>query len=121
MIFVSRGLAGDVMKIAFSSEENNGLKSMISHHFGRCPYYVIVEIDDKTKEIKSVKTLKNPYFEEHKPGVVPKFIKEKGASVIIAGGMGPRAMEIFKAFGIKVVTGRTGVVEEVLNDYLNNT
>ena len=34
------------IKIAFASEENTGLESRLSHHFGRCPYYVFVEIED---------------------------------------------------------------------------
>jgi len=40
------------MKVAFSSNENNGLDSTIAHHFGRCPFYVFVEIDGK--EVKNV-------------------------------------------------------------------
>ena len=33
------------MRIAISVEDDNGLDSVISHHFGRCPYFVLVDVD----------------------------------------------------------------------------
>jgi predicted Fe-Mo cluster-binding NifX family protein len=60
----------------------------------------------------------NPYFEVHRPGVVPRFIRDLGSHVIIAGGMGPRAIEMFHGFGIDVATGATGTVSTVLGAYL---
>jgi len=35
------------MKISFASEDGKGLDSMLAHHFGRCPYYIFVEVDGK--------------------------------------------------------------------------
>ncbi len=105
------------MIIALSSEENQGLKSIMSSHFGRCPYYVFVEIDE-SGDIKNVSTEENPFFNGHQPGTVPNYIASKKVNVMISGGMGPRAVEFFNQLGIEVVTGARGRVEEALNLYL---
>jgi len=104
------------LKIALASEEDKSLESTLAHHFGRCPYYVFVEVENG--EIKNVKTKENPYFNSHAPGVVPEFIAKQGAKVIIAGGMGPRAIDWFRRLGVQPVTGASGRVKNVLNDYL---
>lgn len=106
------------MRIAFASEDNQGLQGTLSAHFGRCPYYTIVDVEDNTTS--KVEVVDNPYFNSHAPpGVVPQFIKDQGAQVMIAGGMGPRAIEHFNQFGIETITtGTQENVEKVLNAYL---
>lgn len=107
------------MKIAFATDDNMGLDSVLSHHFGRCPYYIVVEMVEK--EIKNVQAVKNPFYESHgQTGEVPNFIHSLGADVIIAGGMGPKAIGVFQHLGIQAFTGASGIVENVLKDYMNN-
>ncbi len=106
------------MRIAFSTESKEGLKSIISYHFGRCKYYTIVDIDENN-QVKKVIDIDNPYVNNHGPGVVPQFIKEQNVDVMIAGGMGARAADFFKQFNIKVATGAEGTVEESLKLFLN--
>ncbi len=105
-----------MIRVAFACEDNNGLESQMSMHFGRCPYYTLVDVEGK--EIKGVEVVENPYFNNHTPGVVPYFINSKQAKVMIAGGMGPRAIEIFRSLGIEVATGVGGQVKNVLSAYL---
>jgi len=105
------------MRIAFASEENKGLESAMGYHFGRCPYYVFVDVEDK--EIKKVETKTNPFLNRHEPGVVPQFIAREKADVIIAGGMGPRAVEWFNSLKIEPITAASGKIKDVLKDYLN--
>lgn len=104
------------MKVAIAAEDNNGLAGEVSMHFGRCQYYVLAEVQDG-KIVKS-STEVNPFFGNHQPGQVPAFIKQLGADVILAGGMGPRAVQMFQAFGIEVATGAVGQVGRVLDAYL---
>ena len=105
------------MKIAVAAEDNKGLEAALSQHFGRCPYYILVDVDND--EIGEVRALENPFYESHgQPGEVPAFIKSTGAHVIIAGGMGPKAIGFFEQYGIQVVTGVSGVVQEVIRLYL---
>ena len=103
-------------RIAFASEDNGGLKSQMSMHFGRCPYYTLVDVEGE--DIKGVEIIENPYFNNHTPGVVTHFISTQKANVMIAGGMGPRAIDIFQNLGIEVATGVGGQIESVLKAYL---
>ena len=104
------------MKIIFSSDENNGIKSKMAHHFGRCPYYIAIDIDNN--KIKNIESIKNPYFDGHAPGVVPEFINSIGANVMVSGGMGAKAIQFFNDYNIEVITGVEGIIEHILNDYL---
>ena len=83
-------------------------------HFGHCDQFALVETEDgKIKET----SLHTP--PPHEPGVLPQWLHEKGAHIIIAGGMGSRAQGLFQENGIQVVTGApTDVPEALVNQYL---
>ncbi|MBW2338889.1 MAG: NifB/NifX family molybdenum-iron cluster-binding protein [Deltaproteobacteria bacterium] len=102
--------------MALATEDNKGLNGQISQHFGRCPCYLIVEVEGH--EIEKTKSVDNPYYNNHAPGMVPQFINEQGVNVMIAGGMGPRAIDMFTGLGIEVVSGATGNAGNVLKAYL---
>ncbi len=104
------------MRICFTADDSNGLESVMSYHFGHCSHYVIVDVEGS--EVKDVKTIENPFADEHNPGELPAFMKENGVDVIITGGMGPRAQQYFTDYGIKPVTGAYGKVKDVLEEYL---
>ena len=107
------------MRIAVSAEAKNGLESPVSGHFGRCPCFVVVEVEEG--EIKGVESLENPFYADHVPGGVPEFIRQIGADVMLAGGMGGRAAQMFAAMGIAVATGASGTVEQAVRAYLEGT
>ena len=96
------------MKIAVASD--NGL---VSGHFGHCESFMIYDtVDGKVVKTEAVP---NP---GHKPGFLPKFLHEMGVSVIISGGMGQGAVDIFVEKGIVVITGAEGRAEDAVNRYL---
>ncbi|HHY11181.1 MAG TPA: dinitrogenase iron-molybdenum cofactor [Firmicutes bacterium] len=99
------------MRIAVASDGDK-----VSLHFGKCPEYRVFHVEEG-KVVKQ-DTLKNP---GHQPGVLPKFLAEHDIDCIIAGGMGPRAEDLFKSYGIKVVTGALGAVDKVVSSYLAGT
>jgi predicted Fe-Mo cluster-binding NifX family protein len=105
------------MRIAVSVDQDQGLASVVSHHFGRCPFYLLADVDGN--QVQEVKVVANPFFQQHQPGQVPGFIHEQGANVIITGGMGRRAIGFFEQFNIEPVTGAFGTVGQVLEKYLN--
>jgi predicted Fe-Mo cluster-binding NifX family protein len=105
-----------VKRIALACEDNQGLNGQISQHFGRCPYYLILDIEGD--EILKTDNITNPYYNNHTPGKVPQFINEQGANVMIAGGMGPRAIDMCTNLGIEVVTGAMGNIGNILQAYL---
>ena len=96
------------MKIAISTDSEK-----VSEHFGRCPEFTIVEIEDN--KIKNKKIIENP---GHMTGFLPKFLKEQGVSYVIAGGAGFRAQELFEQFGIKLIIGIQGKVNDVIKGFI---
>jgi predicted Fe-Mo cluster-binding NifX family protein len=75
---------------------------MVSMHFGHCDEFVLFGVNKDTKQIISTKVLSAP---PHEPGVLPKWLHEKGANLIITGGMGSRAQQLFAQHDVKVVIG----------------
>ncbi|HHH84323.1 MAG TPA: ATPase [Firmicutes bacterium] len=102
------------MKIAIPVA--NGKLSM---HFGHCEKFILMEVDEKEKKILSKKELPAP---PHEPGLLPRFLHEAGAEVIISGGMGQRAKSLFEEKGIHVVVGASALEpEEIAIAYLNGS
>jgi predicted Fe-Mo cluster-binding NifX family protein len=104
------------MRIAVSAETNNGLDSVVAEHFGRCPYFALVDLEGT--EVKAVEVVANPFYNGHQPGQVPGFIHQQKANVMLSGGMGGRAIQFFEQFGIQTATGASGTVRSALERYL---
>ena len=104
------------MRVAVSADDGSGLDSVVSPHFGRCPYFIVVDLDGC--EVEQVTAVANPYDGHHQPGQVPRFIRERGANVMLTGGMGRRAIALFEQYGIQAVTGAAGTVRRSLEQYL---
>jgi len=105
------------MRIAIPSQDERGLNSRIAEHFGRAPYYTFVDVDLEKKEINNVEVVKVP-FESHDPGDLPLFVKEHDGELVMAYGMGHRAQEFFNYMRIKVLTGVSGRIGEVIETFL---
>ena len=101
------------MRVVFAADSPHGLEAEVAQHFRRAPYFVMVELDEDG-EIVSVEVKENPFVNIHGPGMVPSFVKELGADVLVSGGMGQRAAAFFKNEGIDVVVGADGRVVDVL-------
>jgi predicted Fe-Mo cluster-binding NifX family protein len=99
------------MKIAISTDGGS-----VSAHFGRCPSYTIVEIQDG--KVVGRQEIPNP---GHSPGFLPGYLAERGVTTIIAGGMGPRAQGLFADNRIETVIGVQGRVDEVVDGFLQGT
>ncbi|MGI5835481.1 MAG: NifB/NifX family molybdenum-iron cluster-binding protein [Chloroflexota bacterium] len=107
------------VRIAVSADSNNGMDSLVSAHFGRCPYFVLVDVDNGS--IVKVETVANPYYGNHQPGQVPAFINDQKTNVMLAGGMGAGAVSFFNQYGIEVATGASGTVREAVERYLGGS
>ena len=104
------------MRIAISVDDSNALDSQISDHFGRCPYFILVDVEGQ--DVETISAVENPYYGNHTPGQVPAFIHSQGVDVMLAGGMGRRAVSFFQQYDIQAVTGASGVVRQALESYL---
>jgi predicted Fe-Mo cluster-binding NifX family protein len=99
------------MKLAISTEGNR-----VAEHFGRCPEYTIVRIENG--KVKDKVVVPNP---GHEPGFLPAFLSRMGVGCIIAGGMGPRAQGLFAGEKIETVVGVGGTVDQAVEQYLAGT
>jgi predicted DNA-binding protein (UPF0251 family)/predicted Fe-Mo cluster-binding NifX family protein len=89
-------------------------KETVEEHFGHCKQFAVFTVKDK--QIINTEFLDAP---PHEPGLLPKFLGEQNASVIITGGMGQKAIELFKDQSVEVILGARGKIEDNLNEYLN--
>ena len=83
----------------------------LSMHFGHCESFALIEADPEGKTIVNRTDLSAP---PHEPGLLPRWLSDKGAQLIIAGGMGQRAKGLFEDNGIKVIVGAPSETPEVL-------
>jgi predicted Fe-Mo cluster-binding NifX family protein len=85
------------MKIAIPHENGR-----LHGHFGGCREFAVVRVDTAKKAALQTEVLPAP---EHQPGAFPRWLREQGVEVVIAGGIGRRALEIFAHHGITVRAG----------------
>ena len=96
------------MKIAIASDGK-----YVSGHFGHCEGSTMYEVEDN--QVKGKEFVENP---GHKPGFLPVFLNEIGVKVVISGGMGAGAIDIFNEKNIDVITGAKGNVVEAVTKFL---
>ena len=88
-------------------------------HFGHCDHFAILDIDDNLKKVINRCDITPP---AHEPGTLPRLLSKLNVDLIIAGGMGQRAQQLFTHNDIEVVIGATtNSPEELLSAYLGNT
>jgi predicted Fe-Mo cluster-binding NifX family protein len=107
----------EMKKIVLTANDDRGLQGEVSQHFGHCSHFVLAHVD-ADRQVTSAEVHPNPYAERHEPGQIPQFIQSLGADVVVAGGMGAKAIAWFRQLGIEVVTGARSGVAETLDAYL---
>jgi predicted Fe-Mo cluster-binding NifX family protein len=86
-------------------------------HFGHCKYFAIIEVDGQTI-VSQDKIVPPP----HEPGLLPRFLAEKGVTDIIAGGMGQKAIQLFNQQKVNAFVGAPRqAASELVEGFLNNT
>jgi len=91
----------------------------LSAHFGHCEEFAIFDVDLENKKITGQEKAPSP---PHEPGLLPRWLGEKGVNVIIAGGMGTRAQQLFAESGITVSVGAASDdPEKLIMAYMDNT
>ena len=96
------------MKISVAA---NG--TMITGHFGHCENFII--FDTENGQITAENSVPNP---GHKPGFLPNFLADMGVKVIISGGMGGGAVDIFNERDVEVILGAQGDARAAVESYL---
>ena len=107
------------MRIAITSNSNQGIDATLFDHFGHSPYFTIVDIHNTL--VKRTIIVSNPFREAHQPGEIPDFLSKMDVKLVITGGMGEKAKSLFALHDIDVITGASGLVSEVIDQYLKGT
>ena len=95
------------------------LDSHVSDHFGRAPFFAIVEIDDKG-EIQSHRI--TPNLSEHMGGFgkPADHLLKMEPDAIVAMRMGPKAIGLFQEAKVAVLRTNSNIVRDVIDAYKND-
>lgn len=101
------------MKLAITSTGEN-LESQVDPRFGRCQYFIIVELENMQFE-----AVQNPNIQAGSGAGIAtaQMIAQKGAEVVVTGNIGPNAYQTLSAGGVKVVVGASGTVKQAIEQY----
>ena len=107
-------------KIVIPVEDKTGLKSKVAQHFGRAPYFVVIELDENG-EVSNIKT--QPNTGEHMGGVghPHENILNLKPNVVIAFGMGPGGLQSFTKARIRVLKAEGDTVEKNITSFREGT
>ena len=98
----------EMMRIAIAGEGKN-----VTEHFGHCEAFLVYDVENG--KIVKEESLPNP---GHKPGFLPNYLADRGVNVIISGGMGGGAVDIFNERNVEVIVGASGDAKTAVEKYL---
>jgi ATP-binding protein involved in chromosome partitioning len=88
-------------------------------HFGHCDSFAFLDLDTATGSINGKRILVPP---PHEPGVIPRWVAAQNAHLVLAGGMGAKAISLFVDAGVDVLTGcPCETPEELVRRYADGT
>lgn len=107
------------VRLVVPSSEEKGLDSRLSQHFGRAPFYIVVDLDENGNIISDSSI---PNTSEHfgGVGVPPDRIIQLKPNALVTYGLGSKALAIFQTAGVAVLRTEANTVREVVSAYNNN-
>jgi predicted Fe-Mo cluster-binding NifX family protein len=106
-------------RVIVPTEDQQGLDARLAEHFGRAPYYTIVELADNG-EVSNVKTVPNVGEHAGGMGFSHDHILEYKPTALIVYGMGPRGLNSFQSAGVAVLKANANTVSGVISAYKND-
>ena len=118
MLHASRKEGGEKVKerIVIPAEDGNGLDARLSEHFGRAPYFIVVEFNEDGS-IANVQAVSNESEHFGGSGRPPDRLLQFKPNAVITYGMGPRALSIFQEARVAVLRANADTVKEVVEAY----
>ncbi len=107
-------------KVIVPTEDQQGLNARIAEHFGRAPYYTIIELEENG-EVSNVKTVPNVGEHAGGTGLSHDNILEHKPTALIVYGMGPKGLTSFQDAGVAVLKANADTVSEVISAYKNDS
>lgn len=106
-------------RIVIPVASHDGLNACLAEHFGRSPYFAVVEMDDNG-EVTTLKTVSNVPHSTGRTGQPHEIVLGLKPNAIIAYGMGRRGISSFQSVGIAVLRADANMVSEVITSYKEN-
>lgn len=117
-IYLHRGTA-EMNRVVIPSEDQNGLNACLAKHFGRAPYFTVVDLDDNSN-VSNVNPVLNVSEHRGGTGVAPDHILKLQPNAVIVYDMGMRAIDIFRNANVAVLRANADKVGEVVTAYKEN-
>ncbi|AGB04651.1 hypothetical protein AciM339_0771 [Aciduliprofundum sp. MAR08-339] len=106
------------MKVVFPCKGKNGLESQVHGDLFKAKYYLFADVDLEKGELIKWEILEMP-LDFLDPGDLPMFIKEHDGELLMAQSIPPQLVEFFNHMRIKVLSGISGKIEDVLKKFLD--
>lgn len=105
------------MKIAVTASNNNGYESKVNKHFGRSPFFAIVDT-----EVEEIDLIKNSAAQARSGAGVQaaQLISDQGVEVLLSGSVGPKAYTALSSGNIKMYITKDKTVREAVESFENN-
>jgi len=101
------------MKICVTAIGDN-LDADVDPRFGRCKYFLIIDVETMNTESISNDSL----MASGGAGIqAAQLVAKTGASTVITGNIGPNAFQTLSAAGVKVITGISGSIKDVVDRF----
>ena len=106
-------------RIVVPVSDDRGIDAQLSQHFGRAPFFAIVDLDEEGHVIGQG-TIANTSEHFGGVGLPPDRILQLKPKALITYGLGPKALRIFQDAGVAVLRTEANTVREVVRAYNNN-
>jgi predicted Fe-Mo cluster-binding NifX family protein len=106
-------------RIAVSTEDGTGLGARLSEHFGRVPYFIIVDLDENCN-VLSVQSTSNESKHFGGVGQPSDCILQFNPHAVIAYGIEPKALTIFQQAKVAALRANANTVKEVVEAYMQD-
>lgn len=106
-IYIVIGLKESIrMRIAIPMKGDH-----LDQHFGHCERFALIDVASESRQVTAETAVTAP---EHQHGLLPLWLKERGVTHVIAGGIGAHARSLLQDASIEVITGAPSEVPAVL-------
>ncbi len=104
------------MKLCIPAESSGGLEDTVGYHFGRVDNYTIFDTENEKVEII-------PNTSSHKGGtkLPADLLQSHKIDIMICGGLGRRAIQLFEQYGIEVYSGAEGIIADAIKQFENGS
>jgi len=101
------------MRICIPVQTNEGLESVVDHHFGSAPYFLIYDSDKAAFEVISNSD------EHHNHGMCHplRVLEDQDLNAVVCVGMGARAVQRLKQAGLKTYRSKQDTAKETIREY----